>query len=205
MNFKNYYTNVISYDLMMKLNLKNIMEFPKIEKIILNIGYPNINQDKKQILSGLLALELISGQQAYATKSSKQVHSLKIRKNMFVGTAVTLRGTNMYFFLDKFITLIRNFKGFPVSYKKDNNFIISNKDQEQRSKKSLKVYETQRHITFKIKDLYVFPELEKEYHLFQKIDSIDMTIVFENKKVFKEFPNLSEMILSSVQFPFIEK
>lgn len=182
MNTKNYYRDVILYDFAMKLNLKNIMEVPKIEKIILNIGYPRIAQDKKQILSGLLALELITGQQAYPTQSAKQIHSLKIRKKMYVGTAVTLRGVNMYFFLDKFVTLIfsnfRNFSGFPVSYDTYN-----------------------RHITFRIKDLYVFPELEKEFHLFQKIDAVDITIVFEDKPIFKIIPNLAILILQALQIP----
>lgn len=186
MNTKNYYLNIVLYEFLMKLNLKNIMELPKIEKIVLNIGYPRIAQDKKQILSGLLALELVSGQQAYATQSSKQIHSLKIRKKMYVGCAVTLRSTNMYFFLDKFVTLIfsnfRNFSGFPISYDTYN-----------------------RHVTFRIKDLYVFPELEKEYHLFQKIDSIDITIVFEDKPIFKKVPNLAILLLQALQIPTEER
>lgn len=163
---KKYYNTNLTYEILMKFPVENVMEIPKIEKIQLNFGFPNVNQDKKQILSGLLALELITGQKAYPTQSSKQVHSLKIRKKMYVGSSVTLKNKTMFYFLDKLIFIVfsnlRTFSGFYAKYNS-----------------------SKRAISFRFKDLYVFPELEKEYHLFQKLGPLDITIVFEKKKYLK--------------------
>jgi large subunit ribosomal protein L5 len=179
-----FYKDVVLYDLAMKLPVKNLMELPKIEKIVVNIGFPNVAQDKKQVLAGLLALELITGQKAYLTKSSKQIHSFRIRKNMMVGACVTLRGQIMYSFLDRVISLvfnnIRHFSGFFTKHK-----------------------ENHRSFSFKIHELYVFPELEQEYHLFEKIESVDITIVLEDKRVLKQHKGLLLLILNTLRIPTI--
>lgn len=182
---KKYYDNSLRYEMLMKFPFKNIMDVPKIEKIQLNFGFPNISQDKKQIIIGLLALEMITGQKAYPTQSKKQIHTLKIRKKMYVGSSVTLRKNSMYFFLDKLIFVIfsnlRTFNGFHAKYNVKN-----------------------RSISFQLQDLYIFPELEREYHLFQKLPLLDITIVFEDKVIFKKHKDISIMFGRMLQIPLVK-
>jgi large subunit ribosomal protein L5 len=179
---KNHYKNIILYEILTKTSVENIMEIPKLERIHLNFGIPKIIQDKKQILSSLLAIEMIGGQKAYPTISKKQVHLMKIRKGMFVGSALTLRDIKMYFFLNRLIYFVlpnlKNFEGFYIQ------------------KDSLK-----NDITFKIDNLYVFSELESEYQLFKKLDSLDVTLLFQSSEIFKFYKNLLNIILVGLQIP----
>lgn len=179
---KDHYKNIILYEILAKTSIENIMEIPKLERIHLNFGIPKIIQDKKQILSSLLAIEMIGGQKAYPTKSKKQIHSMKIRKGMFVGSALTLRDIKIYFFLNRLLHFVlpnlKNFEGFLIQ------------------KDSLK-----NNITFKIEDLYVFPELETEYQLFKKLNSLDVTLLFQSLEIFKSYKNLLSIILIGLQIP----
>lgn len=101
-----------------KFGFKSIMRVPKIEKIILSQGIGEAVADKKIIDSAVEDLTQIAGQRAVATKSKKDVSNFKLRKGMPIGTKVTLRGDNMYEFLDRLIAIAlprtRDFKGVPA-------------------------------------------------------------------------------------------
>ena len=139
------YENIVKYEIIAKYPIKNVMEIPKFEKICLNFGFIKTLANKKQPIPGLLALELLSKQKPYLTRSKKQLYSYKIRKNMIVGAAVTLRKKKMYYFLENLLTNAipnyQNFVGFPIEI-----------NQNKRS------------ITFCLEDLSIFPEFEfREY------------------------------------------
>ena len=89
--FEYYYKNIMYYHMACKMPMTNLMEIPKMDKVVVNIGFPNISQDKKLILSSLFALEMLTHQKAFPTKTKKQVMTLKISQNTFVGSALTLR------------------------------------------------------------------------------------------------------------------
>ena len=99
----------------LKGNYKSIMQVPKLVKICLNQGIGKAASDKKQIEAAQQEMTLIAGQKAMLTKSSKDISNFKLRKGMPVGVMVTLRGNQMYEFLDRFITStmprIRDFNG----------------------------------------------------------------------------------------------
>jgi len=97
-NIKNYYQNIITYDLLTKYNFKNIFQIPKITKICLNIGFKNANIEKKKLINILVLLKLITNQKPIATQSKKNNIFLKIKKNSIIGCKVTLRKKNILFF-----------------------------------------------------------------------------------------------------------
>jgi large subunit ribosomal protein L5 len=109
---KKYQTEIVNN---LKGNYKSIMEVPKLVKICLNQGIGKASSDKKQIEAAQQEMTIITGQKAVLTKSSKDISNFKLRKGMPVGVMVTLRGGQMYEFLDRFITStmprIRDFNG----------------------------------------------------------------------------------------------
>jgi large subunit ribosomal protein L5 len=109
---RKYQTEVINS---LRGNYKSIMQVPKLVKICLNQGIGKAASDKKQIEAAQQEMTLIAGQKAMLTKSSKDISNFKLRKGMPVGVMVTLRGNQMYEFLDRFITStmprIRDFNG----------------------------------------------------------------------------------------------
>jgi ribosomal protein L5 len=100
--YKKHYNNIVCYDLIFKDHFINIMQLPKIDNIILNIGLgKNAILDKKQIVTTLTALELITGQKSCQTRAKKSIDKFKLRQNMPIGCKVTLRNKNMFNFMDK--------------------------------------------------------------------------------------------------------
>lgn len=100
--YKKHYNNIVCYDLLFKDHFINIMQLPKIDNIILNIGLgKNAILDKKQIVTTLTALELITGQKSCQTRAKKSIDKFKLRQNMPIGCKVTLRNKNMFNFMDK--------------------------------------------------------------------------------------------------------
>lgn len=101
--------------LMKKFNYSSIMQVPKLEKICLNRGVNGAVNDKKLVDVAVDELTHISGQKAVPTMSKKDISNFKLRKNMPIGARVTLRGTKMYEFLDRFIATalprVRDFRG----------------------------------------------------------------------------------------------
>ena len=116
---KKEYNDVISKNLMDNHSLGNIMQVPKLKKIVISKGVGAAVADKKLIDHALDEISLISGQKAIATMSKKDISNFKLRKGMPVGVKVTLRGDRMYEFLDRLITAalprVRDFQGIKVS------------------------------------------------------------------------------------------
>ena len=112
---KNKYRDEVVPALMKRFGYKSIMQVPRLEKIAINRGVNGAVNDKKLIDIAVDELSTISGQKAVATYSKKDISNFKLRKNMPIGTRVTLRGDKMYEFLDRLIAValprVRDFKG----------------------------------------------------------------------------------------------
>lgn len=109
------YTEEIRTALKEKFQYKSVMQVPKLEKIVVSQGIGAATADKKLIDNAIAELTMITGQQAVATKSKKDISNFKLRKGMPIGARVTLRDNNMYEFLDRLIAVslprIRDFRG----------------------------------------------------------------------------------------------
>src|SRR5215470_4689162 len=112
---KSKYKDEIRTALKDKFQYKSVMQVPKLEKIAINQGVGGATTDKKLIEQTITELSTITGQQAVASRSKKDISNFKLRKNMPIGVRVTLRDNNMYEFLDRLIAValprIRDFKG----------------------------------------------------------------------------------------------
>lgn len=111
------YKQNIKPSLKEKLEIKNVMELPKIEKIVLNMGIGNAKDNKNSLAQAIDEMTIITGQKPVVTKARKAISNFKLRIGDPVGVKVTLRGTKMYEFLDRFISIssprIRDFRGLP--------------------------------------------------------------------------------------------
>lgn len=111
----NLYREQISQTLAKQFNYKNIMQVPRLEKIVLNMGVGNAVEDTKNLEFALADMTVIAGQKPKVTRASKSISNFKLREGMPIGCAVTLRGWRMYEFLDRFINVavprIRDFRG----------------------------------------------------------------------------------------------
>lgn len=121
-------------NLMKKFGYKNIMQVPKLEKVVLNVGLGEGAQNFKLIESVQRELTAISGQKAVISKSKKAIAGFKLRKGMPIGSKVTLRGNRMYEFYDRFVSLalprIRDFRGVPAnSFDGHGNYALGVKEQ----------------------------------------------------------------------------
>ncbi|GAA4519623.1 50S ribosomal protein L5 [Sphingobacterium thermophilum] len=109
------YAEEIRVSLKEKFQYKSVMQVPKLEKIVVSQGIGAATADKKLIDNAIAELTLITGQQAVATKSKKDISNFKLRKGMPIGARVTLRDNHMYEFLDRLISVslprIRDFRG----------------------------------------------------------------------------------------------
>jgi large subunit ribosomal protein L5 len=117
-----------------KFGYTNRFAVPKIEKITLNMGVGEGSQDKKKVTIALAEMELIAGQKPVVTKAKKSIAGFKLREGMPIGVKVTLRGAQMYEFLDRLVTIamprIRDFRGLnPKSFDGRGNFAMGLKEQ----------------------------------------------------------------------------
>ena len=113
---------------------KNVMQVPKVDKIVLNMGVGEASQDKKKIESAFNEMPLISGQKPIVTRARKSIASFKLRDGMVVGCKVTLRGDKMFEFLDRLINIalprVRDFRGISKkSFDGHGNFALGIKEQ----------------------------------------------------------------------------
>jgi large subunit ribosomal protein L5 len=141
--------------LMEKFGYKNIMEVPKLEKIVVNMGVGEAKDNAKVLESAIADMQLITGQKAILTRAKKSIANFKIRENMPIGCKVTLRKNRMFEFADKLMNIalprVRDFRG------------ISDKSFDGRGNYSLG-----------IKEQLIFPEVE-----YDKIDKVrGMDIIF---------------------------
>jgi large subunit ribosomal protein L5 len=109
------YKDEVAAALMKKFNYKTVMQVPRLVKICLNQGVKGSVSDKKLVDDAVKEMTMIAGQKAVPTLSKKDISNFKLRKNMPIGARVTLRGSNMYEFLDRLISIslprVRDFKG----------------------------------------------------------------------------------------------
>lgn len=112
---KEKYNNEIVPSLREKYNYASIMEVPKLEKIVVNMGVGDATGNAKLLEAAMNDMELITGQKPVATKAKKAIAGFKVREGQAIGCKVTLRGENMYNFLDKLISItlprVRDFRG----------------------------------------------------------------------------------------------
>lgn len=150
------YRDRVVPELMKEFSYKNIMQVPKLEKIVLNMGSGDGSRDAKLMESLRQNMETIAGQKVLLTKAKIAVSNFKIRQDMGVGCSVTLRKHRMYDFLDRFISVsvprIRDFRGLnPKSFDGRGNYSLGVKEQ------------------------LIFPEIE--YDSIQKVQGMDICIV----------------------------
>lgn len=131
---KDKYKNEVVKALMEKFQYKNIMEVPKLEKIVLNMGLGDAKDNRKLLDSAVKELATITGQKPVVTRAKKSVANFKVREGMPVGAKVTLRGERMYEFLDRLITIalprVRDFRGTnPNSFDGRGNYALGIKEQ----------------------------------------------------------------------------
>lgn len=139
-----------------KFNYKNVMQIPKLEKIVINIGLGEVRENPKAVESATRDLATITGQKPIVTKAKKSVAAFKLREGMDNGCKVTLRGPKMYEFLDRLFNLalprVRDFRGIsPNSFDGRGNFSLGVKEQ------------------------LIFPEID--YDKVDKIRGMDITFV----------------------------
>lgn len=128
-----YNKEVIPY-MMEKFNYKSVMQVPKLEKIVINIGAGDGAHNAKLIEGAMNDLELITGQKPVVTRAKKAIAGFKIREGQSVGCKVTLRGENMYNFLDKLISMalprVRDFRGVsPKAFDGRGNYTLGITEQ----------------------------------------------------------------------------
>ncbi len=133
-NFKELYESKIKKDLVKEFGYKSVMQAPKLEKIVINMGVGEGSHDDKFIDAALKDLELIAGQKAVVTKARKSIAGFKLREGQPVGVKVTLRGENMYNFMEKLIKIglprVRDFRGIsPHAFDGKGNYTLGIKEQ----------------------------------------------------------------------------
>ena len=131
---KTFYIENLRASLKEKFNYKNILEIPRLEKVVINIGVGENVIDSKKINSAIDDLTLISGQKPSITTAKKSIAGFKLRKGMNIGCKVTLRKNRMYEFLDRLITIalprVRDFKGLSKkSFDGNGNYSLGIKEQ----------------------------------------------------------------------------
>ena len=128
------YKNEVVPSLMERHNYKTIMLVPKIEKIVVNMGVGDATVNSKNLENAVADLEKITGLKPVETKAKKSIASFKVREGHKIGCKVTLRGENMYNFLDKLVSItlprVRDFRGIsPKSFDGRGNYTLGLKEQ----------------------------------------------------------------------------
>ena len=153
---KEKYNNEIVDAMTKRFGYENIMQVPKLEKIVVNMGVGEAKENSKILDSAIADLEKITGQKAVTTKAKNSVANFKIREGMPIGCKVTLRGEKMYEFLDRLVNLalprVRDFRGVnPNAFDGRGNYALG------------------------IKEQLIFPEIE--YDKVDKVRGMDIIVV----------------------------
>ncbi|SHE80972.1 LSU ribosomal protein L5P [Desulforamulus putei DSM 12395] len=153
---KEKYLKEVVPALMQKFGYKNIMQVPKVEKVVINIGLGEAIQNSKAVDAAVGDLMAITGQRPITTKAKKSIAAFKLRAGMTIGAKVTLRGERMYEFVDKLFNIalprVRDFRG------------VSDKSFDGRG-----------NYTLGLKEQLIFPEIE--YDKIDKVRGMDITFV----------------------------
>ncbi len=178
-SLKELYDNELKAGLQKKLGIDNVMDIPKIEKIVLNMGLGEAVQNPKAVDQAAAELTLLAGQKAVVTRAKKSIATFKLRQGMPIGTRVTLRHERMYDFLSKLINIalprVRDFRG------------VSAKGFDGRGNFSMGINE---HI--------IFPEID--YDKIEKIRGLNVTIVTSAKN-----DEQARALLDAFGMPFRKK
>ncbi len=154
--YRDLYKDQIVDAMTKKFGYKNVMEVPKLDKIVVNMGVGEAKDNAKVLESAVKDMETITGQKAVITKAKKAIANFKIREGMQIGCKTTLRGEKMYDFLDRLVNLalprVRDFRGInPNGFDGRGNFALG------------------------IKEQIIFPEIE--YDKIDKVRGMDVIIV----------------------------
>ncbi|MFS0749585.1 50S ribosomal protein L5 [Oceanobacillus sp. 1P07AA] len=153
---KQKYQDDIVSSLMDKFNYNSVMEVPKVEKIVINMGVGDAVQNSKALDSAVEELSLISGQKPLITRAKKSIAGFRLREGMPIGAKVTLRGERMYEFLQKLVAVslprVRDFRGI-----------------------SKKAFDGRGNYTLGVKEQLIFPEIN--YDKVSKIRGMDIVVV----------------------------
>ncbi len=157
---KEKYLSEVRPALRAKFNYSNVMQIPRVEKIVLNMGVGKAIGNSKLLDAAAKDLAIIAGQKPIITRAKKSVSNFKLREGMAIGAKVTLRGDRMYEFLDKFMSInlprVRDFRGVsPKSFDGRGNYTLGVKEQ------------------------LIFPEID--YDKVDQIQGLDITIVTSAK------------------------
>ncbi|MDR0880827.1 MAG: 50S ribosomal protein L5 [Clostridioides sp.] len=128
------YNKEVAPALMEKFGYKNVMEIPKLDKIVLNMGVGDARENPKGLEKAVEELEIITGQKPVITKARKSVANFKLREGMPIGTKVTLRTDKMFYFMDKLVSVslprVRDFRGInPNAFDGRGNYALGIKEQ----------------------------------------------------------------------------
>jgi len=131
---KELYKNEIVDNMIKKFEYKNIMEVPKLDKVVVNMGVGEAKENAKLLETAVKDMELITGQKAVLTRAKNSIANFKIREGMPIGCKVTLRGEKMYEFVDRLISLalprVRDFRGVnPNAFDGRGNYALGIKEQ----------------------------------------------------------------------------
>ncbi|GAA0304436.1 large subunit ribosomal protein L5 [Gracilibacillus halotolerans] len=153
---KEKYNNEVVSSLMEKFNYKSVMEVPKVEKIVVNMGVGDAVQNSKALDMAVEELSQITGQRPVITKAKKSIAGFRLREGMPIGAKVTLRGERMYDFLQKLVDVslprVRDFRGI-----------------------SKKAFDGRGNYTLGVKEQLIFPEIN--YDQVSKVRGMDVVIV----------------------------
>src|ERR1700730_13223086 len=153
---KERFLNEITPALMQKFNYKSVMQVPKIEKVVINMGVGEAVSNSKIMDFAVEDMQKIAGQKPVITRSKKSIAGFRLRENLPIGAKVTLRGERMYFFLDKLFNIslprVRDFHGV-----------------------STKSFDGRGNYTLGLKEQLIFPEIE--YDKIDKVRGMDIVIV----------------------------
>jgi large subunit ribosomal protein L5 len=131
---REHYEKVVRPALMDEFKYQNVMQVPRLEKIVINMGVGEAAQDAKKMEGAVADLTAIAGQKPIVTKAKTSIASFKLRENQVVGCKVTLRKDRMYEFLDRFVNIalprVRDFRGIPAkSFDGRGNYAMGLKEQ----------------------------------------------------------------------------
>ena len=153
---KEFYNQEVAPAMMKKFGYTNVMQIPKVAKIVINMGVSEAVGNPKALDAAVADLTMISGQKPVVTKAKKSISAFKVREGMSIGTKVTLRSERMYHFMDKLLNValarVRDFRGI-----------------------SPKAFDGRGNYTLGVKEQLIFPEME--YDKIDKIRGMDITIV----------------------------
>jgi large subunit ribosomal protein L5 len=170
------YHNEIVSALMSKFNYTTVMQAPKVEKVVINVGVGEAVANTKTLDSAVSDIETITGQKPVITKAKKSIAGFKLREGMPIGVKVTLRGERMYHFLDKLFNValprVRDFRGV-----------------------STKAFDGRGNYTLGLKEQLIFPEIE--YDQIDKTRGMDVVIVTTSQT-----DEESKALLTELGMPF---